>query len=186
MDAVQALRPAQAVSRRPTEQVLHREVEAALAVQTAAAEVPWPEQEVLSGLRREAAVARAESRPVVEVPWAQLRAAEAEPSVRRLAAVEEAQHGVPPEAVAAARPSEAREVAEELRAAVQAAAEAQHVAVPVVAAERPSVEPVAAQAQLSEARAEQLSAEPSARSDRQAPLARRQMTTALRREPALA
>ena len=165
MDAVQALRPAQAVSRRPTEQVLHREVEAALAVQTAAAEVPWPEQ---------------------EVPWAQLRAAEAEPSVRRLAAVEEAQHGVPPEAVAAVRPSEAREVAEELRAAVQAAAEAQRVAVPVVAAERPSVEPVAAQAQLSEARAEQLSAEPSARSDRQAPLARRQMTTALRREPALA
>lgn len=186
MDAVQALRPAQAVSRRPTEQVLHREVEAALAVQTAAAEVPWPEQEELSGLRREAVVARAEPRPVVEVPWAQLRAAEAEPSVRRLAAVEEAQHGVPPEAVAAVRPSEAREVAEELRAAVQAAAEAQRVAVPVVAAERPSVEPVAAQAQLSEARAEQLSAEPSARSDRQAPLARRQMTTAFRREPALA
>lgn len=117
----------------------------------------------------------------------QQEAAEAEPSVQRPVAVE-AQLLGPPGEVAAVRPWEARVVEEAPRVEAQAAAEVQRAAVRVVEAEQPAAEPAAARVRPSEARAARLSAEPSVRSDRlvRGRLARRRMTTAFRREPALA
>jgi hypothetical protein len=178
-DVVQALRPV-------------REAAAVLSVPPAEAEVPWPEQArlraALWALPREAVVAHGESRPGVEaVPWAQPQA-EAVPSVQRLAAEEGAQPWARPEEVAAVQPWAERAAAEEPREVPQAAAEARRVEVLAAAAVQPLAVPVVEPAQLSEAPAGRLLAEPSVRSDRlaQAQLARRRMTTAFRHEPARA
>jgi len=123
--------------------------------------VPWAQPQAEAAL--------SELQPVVaEVPWV-------------LLPEEEAQLLAQPVAVAVPH-AEVQAAAEAQHVAVLAAA--QHAAVPVVVEEGRLL--AARQVQPSEARAEQLSAEPSARSDRRARLARRRMTTAFRREPALA
>lgn len=159
--------------------VLRPVLEAVPDVQRAAAEVPSRVQaQPLEPLR--AAVAEV-------VPSARLQA-EAGPSVPRQVAVGVARPWVQPVVAAAVRPSEVPEAEEEPPAAGQAAAEVRRVEVRAVGAEQPSAAPEAAQEQPLAARVVLLSAVPSVRSDRpaRARLARRRMTTASRREPALA